>query len=200
MPAPASGGHTATIDGKLYVFGGYQALGAPMAHMLAFDPARGTWDKLPRVPASCVATAAAYGGLLHVLAGDDDELDPDEEDNKATHHYVYDPATNVWREAKRLPTNLTPRRNNNGLHSPAILLATPERLHLLTFQLPAKDYDSLGLHTWVPETNSWQKNDAKAFSAALNAALPPRATPSMDDWTSGLGRGRLFAAAACELG
>ena len=198
MPSPASGGHTAALGGLLYVFGGYERLGSPMGAMLAFDPAAGTWARLPRVPASCVATAAAFGGELHVLAGDDDE-DPDEEDNKATHHFIYDPRAAAWRRGDALPRDLTPRRNNNGLHSPAVLVALDDRLALITFQLPARDYRSLGLHTWTRGA-AWARADATVFTAALDAAMPRRETPAMEHWSSDLGRGRLFSASACYLG
>ncbi|KAH8060858.1 monocarboxylate transporter [Aureococcus anophagefferens] len=99
---------------------------------------------------------------------------------------------------RRRPRDLTPRRNNNGLHSPAVLVALDDRLALITFQLPARDYRSLGLHTWTRRARG--PADATAFTSALDDAMPRRETPTMEHWSSDLGRGRLFSASACYLG
>ena len=97
MPSAVSGGHTATIDGVLYVLGGYETLGVPMRHTLAFDARAREWHELPPVPGTCVASCAALNGRLHVLAcRDDDDDDDDDNDRRASHHVVFDPKRREW--------------------------------------------------------------------------------------------------------
>ncbi|KAK7254533.1 monocarboxylate transporter [Aureococcus anophagefferens] len=89
MPSPASGATRRRSAGCSTSSAATSASGRPWAPCSRSTRRRGPGRGCPRA-ASRAPRPPAFGGELHVLAGDDDE-DPDEEDNKATHHFIYDP-------------------------------------------------------------------------------------------------------------
>jgi kelch-like protein 2/3 len=86
----------ACIDGLLYVVGGEDGNGRPLASAECYDPSTGAWRALPDMSvARCQCAAASIDGLLYVLGGDDA---PSPGPGRAiASAECYDPATNEWR-------------------------------------------------------------------------------------------------------
>lgn len=71
------------LDGKFYVAGGFNAGGAQLAGLEAYDPASDAWTPRASAPAGMDHhMMAAHGGKLYVL--------------KYASIHVYDPATDAW--------------------------------------------------------------------------------------------------------
>jgi hypothetical protein len=68
LPAPRQAAAVATMDGKLYLIGGLDASGAPLASVLALDG--GKWSEAPALPEPLyAANVAAVDKRLFVLGG-----------------------------------------------------------------------------------------------------------------------------------
>lgn len=92
-------------DGRIYAIGGAQTNGgqAKVLNTLeAYDPSRGTWSKLARMPTARLGLAAAAGqdGRIYALGGsDNNQVFPAVE--------AYNPATNSWSTVAPMPTART---------------------------------------------------------------------------------------------
>ncbi len=99
----------AVIDGKFYLAGGMQACPpcTPDGTLEVYDPSNDSWNTLAPMPSpsSQHTSAAAYNGKLYVFGGDifsngSGLPSPDAIDFVQ----VYDPGTNRWSTASRMPT------------------------------------------------------------------------------------------------
>ena len=104
----------ATMNGKIYVFGGTGAMKLEdMAGTLntswEYDPAADAWKSLAAMPSKRTAGAAvAVGGKIYVVGGSTDIAAPDGRNLTAGlvvgTNETYDPATNRWESKKVMPT------------------------------------------------------------------------------------------------
>ena len=101
-PTPISYAQAAAIGGRLYVPGGEQANGMPVATFEMYDIRTQRWQKLPDLPAARSRYAcAAVEGKLYVLGGWDGTT-------YKSDVFVFDPTSNQWATLLPLPT---PRRS-----------------------------------------------------------------------------------------
>jgi N-acetylneuraminic acid mutarotase len=119
MPVPAHHIMVATLDGKIYVFGGFVRPPAfvawqPIARSWEYDPANDSWKELAPMPTPRGAgEAVAVGGKIYVIGGARSNK-PDDQGAPilpgSTDQIVvgtveeYDPATNQWRTRSTMPT------------------------------------------------------------------------------------------------
>jgi len=101
MPTPRSEVAAATLDGKIYVVGGFEGDGSPSVKVEVYDPATDTWSEIaplpaPRHHAAAIAVGATF---LYVFGGFGTGFD----DPKAT-VYRYDPDNQTWQEQAPMPT------------------------------------------------------------------------------------------------
>jgi titin len=72
MPWPATVHTAAALDGKIYVYSGWQGNGTPQNQFAVFDPASNTWTALPTPSADMAVIGApleAAGGNLYLFGG-----------------------------------------------------------------------------------------------------------------------------------
>jgi serine/threonine-protein kinase PknK len=120
MPLPArSYAGVAAARGKIFVVGGAPTPDEPrpaaevMRLVHAFDPAAGTWEELPPLPAAVpMVNAAGVGDRLFVLGG-----------AQSTMTLEYDFSARAWQP--RAPVPLPRGRGNStiGVHGTSVLLA-----------------------------------------------------------------------------
>ncbi|MGH8928555.1 MAG: Kelch repeat-containing protein [Acidimicrobiia bacterium] len=88
LPEPRHHSMAASLDGLVYLLGGFNASGFnPVTTAWAFDPATGAWTTIAELPEPVGAGAAAVlDGLIYVAGGvpGGDQL------------FVYDPQTDTW--------------------------------------------------------------------------------------------------------
>jgi N-acetylneuraminic acid mutarotase len=95
LPVPGAEGSTATIDGQLYVIGGYQS-----SSVYRYNPATNSWTQLASYPVPVTYPACAGIAGEIICAGGNSEyggLTP------YTATYIYNPATNTWTQAASMP-------------------------------------------------------------------------------------------------
>src|SRR5262249_30888035 len=101
LPEPRDHLAVATVNDKMYVFGGFaRSIHAePGAGAYEVDPAKNAWRTLASMKEPrAAAGAAVVDGKIHVFGGRGNE------DNVTfTTHEVYDPATNTWKSAAPMP-------------------------------------------------------------------------------------------------
>lgn len=86
-----TGGRAAAVGGKIYVMGGVDSAGAPLALMEVYDTATNSWTALAPMPtARRHMGTAVMGGKIWVVGGLDAQAAP-----LATVE-IYDPATDTW--------------------------------------------------------------------------------------------------------
>jgi N-acetylneuraminic acid mutarotase len=98
MPVARSEVGGATLNGKLYIIGGFDNTGESTSTVIAYDPIAERWVTSAPLPQPIDHTAAtSYDGKLYVVGGGySDALS-----NKL---FIYDPVTNNWTEGANLPT------------------------------------------------------------------------------------------------
>lgn len=100
-PGPTKREHlgAAVSGGRVYVVAG-RGFGRGNTGVLeAYDPAAGTWARLPDMPGVCggCSAAATADGRIHVTGGEGGGRTYDD-------HFVYDPAAGAWSVAEPMPT------------------------------------------------------------------------------------------------
>lgn len=94
MPAPTSEMSAVSIDGKIYVSGGFGGLRTLQAYAIATD----RWETLAPLPESRHhLMTVAHEGKLYVFGGGDDKWQP------VNSAWAYDPDTNRWRPLTAMP-------------------------------------------------------------------------------------------------
>lgn len=91
LDAPRTGAAAAVLDGRIYVVGGQNQLGTPLASGLRYDPTTGLWERLPPMQRPrAFAAAVVLQNRLFVLGGrtTEGEVLSDAE--------VFDPRTGTW--------------------------------------------------------------------------------------------------------
>ncbi len=145
---------TATLHGKIYFAGGYNAGPGSRQERLAnldeYDPGARQWRSLaPMSTARMAASAAVLGDRLYIAGGENRLLAP----SLATVE-VYDIATNAWTAAPPMPQ---PRRN-------AAAAALDGRLYLIGGS-PRGNSASATIQVYDPERRSWMTSGDAAPSA-----------------------------------
>ena len=88
----------ATVDGKLYVMGGYDDDGDALSSVERYDPAKNAWEAVaPMSTARDNSAAAAVDGKLYVMGGYDDS-------DALSSVERYDPAKNAWEAVAPMST------------------------------------------------------------------------------------------------
>lgn len=91
------GAAIATINNKIYVFGGWDGLGAVSNVVEVYDVQTQTWERKANMNTAVVyATAAVVGNSIHVLGGYNGS-------NILNRHQVYNTLTNTWLVSTNLP-------------------------------------------------------------------------------------------------
>lgn len=119
MPEPRSDALVLAQDGHLYVFGGYGPSDLPNEDKtdttFIFDIAQNTWRRGANLPPPAVPTeldpdgarvnltGAVCAGRLHVIGGSGPVI----RDALNVNNWVYDPATNSWRDEEPVPRGVT---------------------------------------------------------------------------------------------
>ena len=101
MPTSRSGAAVATVDGKIYVIGGYNAEGYLIQFAIneRYDPQTDKWEEMAPMPqARSGAVAAVVDGKIYVIGG----LDKD--NNLLSQNERYNPKTNIWEVLSPMPT------------------------------------------------------------------------------------------------
>lgn len=101
MPAPRSGYALAALDGKLYVFGGFDGRQF-CREVFVYDPSSDTWSTrtpMPEARGFATAAAAASDGTIFVIGGENER-------GPLAANQVYTPSqegAQPWRERRSLP-------------------------------------------------------------------------------------------------
>ena len=96
MPTPRYGLSSATVNGIIYVFGGWNGVNY-LSTNEAYDPATNTWtSKAPMPTARYYHTSSAVNGIIYVIGGDNGTY--------LSVNEAYDPATNTWTTKAPMPT------------------------------------------------------------------------------------------------
>ena len=97
IQGPQTYAATATINGKLYVVGGYNY--SVLNTLRVYDPLSGTWDNSKKVmpTARYLARAAAIDGKLYVVGGIDGQ------NHTLNKLEVYDPVQDTWSSTEKQP-------------------------------------------------------------------------------------------------
>jgi N-acetylneuraminic acid mutarotase len=90
----------AAVDGRVYVVGGFDASGQPVATVEAYDPATDRWTQRASLPSPLHhVNVAAVGGKLYVVGG---LTAPSFTASGMT--LVYDPALDSWAQLTSMPS------------------------------------------------------------------------------------------------
>lgn len=97
----------AGVDGKILYFGGLTSTTGYTKDINVYDPASDSWSKLGDMnyQRSTITTAAAPDGKIYFIGGaapDDPEIDRPDASGCSTLVESYDPATQQWKQYKRL--------------------------------------------------------------------------------------------------
>ncbi|MFC7614964.1 Kelch repeat-containing protein [Actinokineospora soli] len=152
LPAGAHHAMSATVDGRAYVFGGYDADRAPMTGAYRLDG--DTWTPLAPLPSARAAgTAVAVGATVYVAGG----IGPD---GLADRMLVYDTEADRWSDVPGPPT---PREHLAGV-------ALDGRVHTIGGRVGA----NLGDHeVYDPATAAWSRLPRLPTArSGLGAAAP----------------------------
>jgi len=96
MPLPRSGGSASIVDGKIYFFGGYEAIRRFDEH----DPSTDTWTQKPDMPTVRIGlSTSVLDGKIYLIGGFGMYGYTGLTDTE-----VYDPATDTWTTAPDMPT------------------------------------------------------------------------------------------------
>ncbi len=174
MPTARTGSRAATINGLLYVVGGFNNSGNLLNALEVYNPNQGTWQSLAPMPtARHSAGVGVIGGKLYVAGGL----------GGGTVLEVYDPATNTW--ATRQPMHI-----NHGGAAGVI----GDKLYVVG---PSTNF-TISLEEYDPATNVWtirtpMPNPRAAGAAVLNGLLytvggdslgtVEAYDPATDNWT-----------------
>ncbi|HUQ32701.1 MAG TPA: kelch repeat-containing protein [Pyrinomonadaceae bacterium] len=91
----------ATVNGKLYVFGGSDGMGSSLATVEAYDPVTNTWtSRAPMPTARDLFGIAVANGIIYVIGGHVYGGNP----SVLSTVVAYNPATNTWTTAPSMPT------------------------------------------------------------------------------------------------
>ena len=118
MPHPVHHAALTALDGKIYVFGGFEPPAAgppgwnPVSNAWEYDPKTDGWRALAAMPTARGAGAVAVvGGKFYVIGGagpipgaSDPTLRPRQPQRSLSTVEEYDPATNTWRPRAPMPT------------------------------------------------------------------------------------------------
>lgn len=92
----------ATIDGRIYVTGGYDGNSARTRTLYVYDPAANQWSAKAPIPvATAHGASAVISGRLYVLTPPASASDP-----QRTKLHRYNPSTNAWAGRAAAPVNL----------------------------------------------------------------------------------------------
>lgn len=153
LPAGVHHPGVASLDGVLYVAGGYTDEHLETDALWAYDPQSGAWDARASMPTARGALGlSAFGGKLYAIGG-------------ATGHLggpvtgvveIYDPEIDAWASGTDMPT---PREH-------LAAAADDNRIYTIGGRANGDESDHLGsaVEAYDPMTDSWE-------------ALPPMPTP-----------------------
>ncbi len=100
LPTPRFMMAACTVDGKIYVVGGFSPAGSPLGTMEVYDPVTNRWERRSSMPTPRSSLAAcAVNGSIYALAGGASPFLATVE--------VYDPAADTWQSKTSSPTART---------------------------------------------------------------------------------------------
>jgi N-acetylneuraminic acid mutarotase len=195
MPAPRGylyGSHP-VVDGKIYVTGGGNHGQAMMARVDVYDPATETWTRVADMPTARISMArVAWNEKIYVFGGLTGRLPSPYSSANVTE--VYDPQTDIWREAAPMPRGVWE-------HS---ALVVEDKIYVVG-GANAQDAERI-LQVYDPRTDTWTNatpfpSNVRGFSASVlyneiyvfggwfNSGQWPKADtwlydPTTDTWTA----------------
>lgn len=185
MPIPRLDAVAITLNGKVYLTGGYS--GSTLSSVDVLDPVAGTWSGLPPMPtARRMHVAGVAGGKLYTVSGfsftDPNGL------TQITANDEYDPATNSW--TVRAPVPLTTPFNSVLGNSFVGGGAVGDKLYVVEFNTQIPGFSAT--HEYTPATDTWASRAPVPFSytrfssAVLNGRLFVMAVGNGASTTGGL--------------
>lgn len=110
LPQGRWGACSVGVNGKLYVFGGFDTSFQIRNEAWTFDPAEGVWTPLQAMPSGRAQMGCVTDGNLIYVIGGTNGINP------TNQLWIYNPETNAWTSGPNIPT---------GLHGPATALINP---------------------------------------------------------------------------
>jgi N-acetylneuraminic acid mutarotase len=132
----------ATVNGKIYAFGGFTAPahGGPIDVGLEYDPKADSWRTLPKLSSPRGSpSGVGLNGKIHVIGGRGADA------VTLPIHEVFDPATNQWSTAAPLPKG----RDHAGL------IVANGKIHAIGGRLAGPDSNQNFHDVYDPVTNTW---------------------------------------------
>lgn len=154
MPTARAGIASATVNGSIYVLGGYSSsVSVPLTRVERYSPTTNTWTTVASMPtARSFLATASVGGRLYAIGGRT-------ADGYSGVVEVYSPATNSWATVASMPTARA------GL---AAVAASSGRIYAVG------GYTSSGIlrsvEVYNPTTNTWSGATQLPFALADMAA------------------------------
>jgi N-acetylneuraminic acid mutarotase len=169
MPTQRSKATARTVNGVLYVIGGYNAAtNTDVATVEAYDPATNSWStKAPMPTARSHAASAAVDGIIYVIGGSAANL------TALTTVEAYDPATDTWSTKASLGTC-----SGRFCPDPRLRGATAEAIDGRIFVLGGSNSTD-GYPQWIlvyePDADRWRERfpggNLQVFRSASSVVL-----------------------------
>ncbi len=158
MPGPLSHPNALTMNGKVYIGGGFLKqvhIGAQDA-FFEYDPVKNNWRKLAPLPSPRGSVAlVALAGKIHAIGGRNADL------VTIANHDVYDPATNTWTPLAPLPQ---PRDH-------LAFGAIDGKIYIVGGRTNTRN-DSVNRHDiYDPATNAWTSGPALPITRSGGASV-----------------------------
>jgi N-acetylneuraminic acid mutarotase len=172
LPRELSHVGVASLNGKLYAFGGFTNVVHidPQSVAFEFDARRDRWTRLPDLPARLGSVGvAAVDGKLHVIGGRDSrrvETIPgvpfELGFGTVRSHFVYDPARRTWSTAPQLPVEA---RDHAGI---AVL---GHRIHVIGGRVEDVDQNLARHDVFDTRTRRWSQAASLPTPRSAGAAV-----------------------------
>ncbi|MBE44398.1 MAG: hypothetical protein CMO16_04375 [Thaumarchaeota archaeon] len=99
MPTPRTEVTASTIGSRIYVVGGFDAVGDTSSVIEVYDPRSNTWSEGKQLPIALHhAAATSYEGKLYIVGGYSEGWIP------SSTLFIYDPLTNEWTRSRDMST------------------------------------------------------------------------------------------------
>ena len=147
-PLPLGANHVgvATLGTRLFAMGGFLGQNHTPHDQCFVYPGESTgWMPIAKLPRACGAMACiGFEGRIHCIGGAIGNSF--QERRSVDWHLVYDPPSNSWSEAARLPT----ARDHTGI------VAVGDRIHVIGGRVDSFHTNSNLHHTWESKENRWR--------------------------------------------
>lgn len=147
-PLPRGANHVAvaTLDGRVYAFGGFTEQNRNAdTNAYAYELASDRWTRIAPLPrARGAAAAVVLNGRVHLIGG---ASDPKLERASVGWHEAYDPASDAWATLKPLP----------GARDHVGSVAFGNRIHVIGGRFNTFEYNTPLHHVYLPDRDTWEE-------------------------------------------